>query len=584
MNTQEFIRVFACSTVLTYNLTKTHFDLTFRPFAEAILNIKADANEVKDTIKSVKGMLIPIAEEIEGDEEMRKIREDNEYIDQVQNDSSREQEIKEKYKENTTEKEDSRFEKRYLRKMAERCEDILSRSVGKCRKMFQETYEKCTHKVSWMASWILCWPMKLTFVCNIVEAMGGNKPCDPQQVVEPGFGEGYEYLKLSKKTLTEEFKSPKLQYKVPHIPKLIDVREAMDTAKGVINDFERKKVVLETILIICSRLLAFLFIIIIINAQRYHDNYLSDIEFDNIYITRYFRKIDARRHKRGEHALLPLKKAERSAFINPSSILLHKLERKKVLRNAIKIILIMVTAIIFIIIDRVLYEGLDLVKRHARIQYTQEGSHDLILKIKGTGMIANLVRSIFGGFNIRKRVKSIQNNEACLPRPIKLQNYYIYKIIGTYVGIWLLAITQGYTQRFRRAICGWYYPKREKRRVLFLYNETLKRRRGLFRFMRAKVIQRAREKRLEMQANILVVMQVKYAHMCSWVRCFPAARRKCLICEEREPKKWKGTFVECPNPICHFIYCAQCWTDIKEICYACNPDESGSDEDEPDML
>ena len=34
--------------------------------------------------KSVKGMLIPIVEEIEGEEEMRRIREDNDYIDAVQ--------------------------------------------------------------------------------------------------------------------------------------------------------------------------------------------------------------------------------------------------------------------------------------------------------------------------------------------------------------------------------------------------------------------------------------------------------------------------------------------------------------------
>lgn len=39
------------------------------------------------------------------------------------------------------------------------------------------------------------------------------------------------------------------------------------------------------------------------------------------------------------------------------------------------------------------------------------GSHDLILKVKGTGMIANLVRSVLGQFNIRKRVKNMLTNE-----------------------------------------------------------------------------------------------------------------------------------------------------------------------------
>jgi hypothetical protein len=39
------------------------------------------------------------------------------------------------------------------------------------------------------------------------------------------------------------------------------------------------------------------------------------------------------------------------------------------------------------------------------------GSHDLTLKVKGTGIIATLVRSILGGLNIRKRIKNIWSNE-----------------------------------------------------------------------------------------------------------------------------------------------------------------------------
>ncbi|KAJ9586230.1 hypothetical protein L9F63_020139, partial [Diploptera punctata] len=579
MNTQQVVHVFSCTASLTYNLTKTRFDLMFRPFAEAVLNMKADVNEFKDMGKSVKGMLVPIVEEIEGEEEMRRIREDNEYIDELQGDSSREKEIREKYKEEDKEPESSRFEKRYMRKMAERCEDIVSRSAGKCRRMFAETYDKCYDKVSWVAAWILCWPMKLTFVCNIVEAIGGNKACDVSKVMEPGFGEGYEYLKLSRTTLTEQFKAAKLQYKIPHMPQLINVREAIDTTKGIVNDFERRRLVLVTILLVMTRLLSFLFIRIVLSAQQYHDAYVSDIQFDNVYITRYFRRIDARRHKRGQHTLLPLKKVERQDFIDPYKICLAKRERTKLSQNmSQKIILEMVTATIFIILDRILFEGLDLVRRHASIEYTQEGSHDLILKVKGTGMIATLVRSVLGGFNIRKRANRSLDSGSCLPQPTKLETYYICKIYGMYFGVWLLMLSQGYTQRYRRLICAYFYPKREKRRVLFLYNETLKKRRGLLRFMRAKVKQRAKESRLEMDANILVVMQVKYPRMCSWLKVFASARRKCLICKELEPKKG-GQFLECPNPDCYFVYCAECWRDVKHICYAC----SSADSDETDL-
>jgi hypothetical protein len=35
--------------------------------------------------------------------------------------------------------------------------------------MFSEAYDKCYNKVSFLAAWLLCWPMKLTFICNVVE-------------------------------------------------------------------------------------------------------------------------------------------------------------------------------------------------------------------------------------------------------------------------------------------------------------------------------------------------------------------------------------------------------------------------------
>jgi len=44
--------------------------------------------------------------------------------------------------------------------------------------------------------------------------------------------------------------------------------------------------------------------------------YLTDIEHDNTYVTRYYRKIDARRKQTGKHTLLPLKKTEKSKTID----------------------------------------------------------------------------------------------------------------------------------------------------------------------------------------------------------------------------------------------------------------------------
>lgn len=65
------------------------------------------------------------------------------------------------------------YEKQYLKKVETRCMNQFIKASIKCRNMFSSGYDKCYDTVTWIAAWILCWPMKLDFVCNIAEALGG---------------------------------------------------------------------------------------------------------------------------------------------------------------------------------------------------------------------------------------------------------------------------------------------------------------------------------------------------------------------------------------------------------------------------
>lgn len=168
--------------------------------------------------------------------------------------------------------------------------------------------------------------------------------------------------------------------------------------------------------------------------------------------------------------------------------------------------------------------------------------------VLGTGMIAALLRSLVKGFNVKKRIKIERSNEQCLPRPSKLPKSYVFKIFGTYLSIWLMLWVQTYTQRTRRLICSYFFRKREKTRVLFLYNQTLKRRIGFrkydpnsnwwsnwfvtlsnWRHMKRNLDRKARERRLEENYNVFQIMTLKYPKQCGWLKLFTVARRKCLV-------------------------------------------------------
>jgi len=51
--------------------------------------------------------------------------------------------------------------------------------------------------------------------------MGGSKPCDASRILEPGFGEGYAYLKRSSTVLNEEFRGAQIQYELHRVQQLV---------------------------------------------------------------------------------------------------------------------------------------------------------------------------------------------------------------------------------------------------------------------------------------------------------------------------------------------------------------------------
>jgi hypothetical protein len=64
------------------------------------------------------------------------------------------------------------------------------------------------------------------------------------------------------------------------------------------------------------------------------------------------------------------------------------------------------------------------------------------------------------------------------------------------IGMRILA-TEVLHQNQQCVVIDMFLPQREKKRVLFLYNETLKRRIGFFKYMKAKVRKTVREQMLE---------------------------------------------------------------------------------------
>ena len=75
----------------------------------------------------------------------------------------------------------------------------------------------------------------------------------------------------------------------------------------------------------------------------------------------------------------------------------------------------------------------------------------------------------------------------CLPIPNPPDLGAYRTIIILYFLCLILAIFEAYGLRMRRAVAACYYPKRERQRALWLYNQILFKRGSFFKFARRQI-------------------------------------------------------------------------------------------------
>ncbi|XP_026320810.1 E3 ubiquitin-protein ligase DCST1 [Hyposmocoma kahamanoa] len=567
LNAREVVRVFACSTQLSANLTKSKYYMLSEPFKQAIVDLDVDILELVDTFRSFQEVTLPIEQEILADQEIHLSRDFNQGVDYILS-VNRSGNIDAKYEIKKKDDIEKIYQKKYLRKLEYRCEAILSRAITSCVQTFQEGYEQCTNRVPRFASWFLCWPMKITRICNFLNHMEPDV-CDVNCRIDSGLGEGFLTLEKVKREMKRDVK---LKGRLNKTQQVEDIQDAKETGERVMHAFEEKDIVMRTVIHIVNILVALLFLRIIIAAGSYHDTYLTRIEFDNVYITGYFKLIDERRRNKEQLTLLPLKKMERRKYIDVHS-LAYNVDCDKLLVQILKVLLEMITATTFVMLDRLFFEALDVVRQHAEMDVAEDAHHDMQVEVKGTGLLAKIIRNVIEGVKKQPRYRNAVTNRQCLPAPSLMPPVFFLKIYGGYLWIQLLLYMNPYTMRLSRLICSWYYRRREKQRILHLYNDILKKRMKMQKTLRKKAVQVVRAYYLS--GENLLSLRMKFPQLLGWLKIFPAARMSCPVCGETEPRnppnKGKKKWHMCYSAKCPFIYCTECWNYIDQRCLACDP-------------
>ncbi|XP_078061108.1 DC-STAMP domain-containing protein 1 [Mustelus asterias] len=541
-----------CTVELQINHTKKLWKLMMEPLRKIIENMKDNGKDFREEMYKVRSSFRTVNDEIISNQGF----DASEEPDQSQRNL-------------TTQK---MFE--WRTKM--RCEFIVTFGVDRCKEWFHRKHTACLIKlVVPIFNHLFCLPMKFSFLCNIMKVM--TPWCKKRIPVDSNFGQLYDKVNGSVDNLNQDFTVKMAVSKMEQesiIGANISKAEITETVR---EEIVKKKTLFDNVVLIFKLLASFTFLLLFISSFLYTMNYNRDIRYDNIYISTYFRQIDARRRRVDRRHILPFKKAERPDVIFPWQCRVQTTEMKTLVLE-----LLQYTAIIFVVFalflfDWLLYTMLDIIQRHSYLEYNFSESHHLEIKVGGTSILANLIRRTVSAFNTTLDVKMESNNLHCLPVPHKIGKGAVFYTLVPMIGMVVFCFLQVYSFRLRRVIASFCFPKREKKRILFLYNDYLRRRIAYAETQRKKILIQARKKQLWQLRGMAGALHRRFPCLRRYIR------KRCVVCSEGPTE----TSYYCPNVGCGAMYCRICWKDIKRFCFACMPYEdfvSGPSDTENDPV
>ncbi|CAK6439469.1 unnamed protein product [Pipistrellus nathusii] len=452
-------------------------------------------------------------------------------------------------------------QKMYELKTKLRCAYVVDRAILSCRRWFDKKHAECMQRIPVpLLNHLLCLPMKFKFFCSIARAM--EIWCRSRIPVEGNFGQTYDSVNQSIQGLGGDF-SATINFKEEKQAGLLGLNASWERVSTEVRDYvRRREAQLEWALGLLHVLLSCTFLIVLHSSFSYMDSYNGDIRFDNIYISTYFCQIDERRKKLGKRTLLPLRKAEKKTVIFPYDPTIQASEMRNVIMELLETVPVLLLLLVLCGLDWALFSIFDTIRQHSFLQYSFRSRHKLVVKVGGDSLIARLLRKTIGALNTSSETVVESNNMPCLPQPLSL-SAGDYVRTGLPTGLLVcLCLLQAFGYRLRRVIAAFYFPKREKKRVLFFYNELLRKRAAFTKLRRAAIVRQAREQRARRHdlADIL-------HRRCPFLR--PWLRRRCVVCQAPEAP---DSYV-CPTADCAAVYCPSCWDDMRQRCPVCTPRE-----------
>uniref|UniRef100_A0A7I4KKS7 DC_STAMP domain-containing protein n=1 Tax=Brugia malayi TaxID=6279 RepID=A0A7I4KKS7_BRUMA len=466
----------------------------------------------------------------------------------------------------------SKLSKLLSMRMHYQCNEVFDKGVKKCHETFRDMKNKC-YSILWFLPLFkghICDKFDTLQICQVSKKVGEAITfCDQMTNQVLSRTKNLDSDLTDAHNLTEDILDHlrvNMHYRAIVEPRNVRIYGIKEVKYRIAQNFRLLKIILITLKQILGCLFVVMIYTIFRDSVKMINNYLNDIDFDNVYLTSYFWHIDRKRKNEGKIFLHPLSNAEMRANnlmtpISPPT----KAEIRASWLPLAKFTFLFITALFVAFVDFVFYRVIYNISKYTSKYVTSESQQFFSFKIDGTGFIADLVKEMieFDYHSYRNMTVSL---EECIYNPVSPNWLYAGKYILFPLGImFLLQVIFGYVIKRITLFCviGNIFRKRNKARVIHLYNKMLFVRTNGRKLARARIRFQV-ERRILEREEIRRKSKLFAETIVEKLLDFLFKTGICLMCEV---KYYKRNLINCSN--CPASYCSVCYEENYQICYAC---------------
>lgn len=255
-------------------------------------------------------------------------------------------------------------------------------------------------------------------------------------------------------------------------------KRALRTAESfwsfIRDKYEMRRLAYDIMVLLYEIYTTYTFLSIIYQAHIYRKRYLTDVKFDNYYITGQFIKLDRYWKDLGRGCVLPLSKSESKRYITTLTCKRRTTEERETQQASCQMtVLFLLFMLALFYFDHIFYSILSSIRKHALIIFRDKGHHRLHIEVLGAGSVAWLVRRLTKRLGSLRELDEETSTLDCLPIPSQTMSLFYIEFLGlvvVYVAIDQLSI---YAMRLRRMTMACFHPTKESKRIEYLHRLIL---------------------------------------------------------------------------------------------------------------